>query len=109
MNTFLIFSILFCAILFLLYPIIRIAYFISSKKNKRNKILNLVIFIISFVTVYLIIRIKIKNIININLGTILNARKEIVFAMVVIIIGSILETIINTFINFFINRRSRNR
>lgn len=109
MNTFIIFLILFFAILIFLYPIIRIVYFFTARKNVRNKILNLVILIISFIIAYFILRIKIKNIISINLGSILNARKEIALAVVAIIIGSTLETIINTFINFFINRRSRNR
>lgn len=109
MGTFYIFLIIFFAILILFYPIFRIVYFFSSKKNVRNKILNLIIILIDYIIVYFVIRNNISSILNRDLGNFINYSKEIILLFATIIIGSVIETIINTIINFFIIRRMKNR
>lgn len=109
MNTIVIFFIIFFSILIVMYPIIRIVYFSTSKKNIRNKILNLVIMIISFILTYFILRSKVDFLMKMDLGKILNSKKEMILVIITLIFASILETLINTIINLLIIRRNRNR
>ena len=109
MQTFLIFLILFFIIIMVVYPLLRIIYFITSKKTVQNKVLNIIIIILSLLITYLILRNKIDFIMNLNLGQYINSKKELALIVIAIVIGNISETLINSLINFFVKRRMRTR
>lgn len=109
MQTIIIFLIIFFLILILLYPLIRLVYFLSSKKTVQNKVLNIIVMIVGFISVYFIVKNQTNTIMSLNLGDYINSKKGLIIIAITIFIGNIIETIINSLINLFIKRRVRNK
>ncbi|MDR0979250.1 MAG: hypothetical protein LBL91_04925 [Lachnospiraceae bacterium] len=110
MRTLIIFSIIFFTIVLALYPIIRIIYFLTSKKTKQNKLVNILILLVINMGVLVFAKIYVNDIYKYMSNIILVKNfLNILIIFFAIIAGGIIETFFNSVLNFFVKRRNKKR
>jgi hypothetical protein len=110
MRNLIIFSIIFLSILITIYPLIRVIYFLTSKKTIQNKIVNIFILLLTITGVLVFAKIYFNQIYNyISEITVIKNYFNFLLVFSAIILGGIIETIFNSILNFFVKRRNKKR